>query len=472
MNPEFSTKWSKDDIIRDDGDIGKLSIKGNAITFHIDGYGDVFARNFVGYDNNGMHYFKVYTYGRSNADKTGYFYRVSKVFLYNGDYTEFTGDFITGIKSFSFEIPGLSNWLDIKSVDFGFLEDRSLIIHEVPTPTIVLKRTDPYIYIEYEVKDVLEIYDNNQRAIKKIPRIYVVFPDSVDDRKVVDTITIITRFFSLLVGRMSIAEDIRLDLEGKDMKMWLFLNMDFSVHDSWNAYWMRSRYKFEEVNEFLLQWFEKWYSFSCNEPYEILQEAYFHICGKKTFYIEDMFLTYCRFIEGYDLRKSHDEEISQELERDILFALSEDNFIKTISPYFIKASSRYRPKNAAQWISAGFLGRIGLDSRIKRLDEEHFSFIEVNRERICKGIGANKIYGKISKTRNYYAHYKADKTGILELGEMYNALPHMEMLILSVLMSEMGIDTETRRNAFVYDEAFWMYATHLRPAAENSNKEL
>lgn len=465
MNPEFSTKWSKGNEIGDNGDIGQLSIKGNTITFHIDGYGDIFARNFVGRDS--MHNYKVYTYGQSNADKTGHFYRVSKVFLYNGDYTEFTGDYITGIRSFSFEIPSLSNWLNIKSVDFGILEDKTLIIHEMPTPTIILKQANPNIYVEFETKDFIEnIDDNNQKAIKKIPRINVVFSDLVDDRKVIDIITILMRFFSLLIGKISIVEDVRLDLERKDMKMWLFLNKDFSVHDSWNAYWMRNRYKFEDVNDSLLQWFEKWYTFSCDESNEILQEAYFQICGKKTFFIEDVFLTYCRFMEGYDLRKSHDEEISQELERDILSALSEDNFKKAISPYFIKASSRYRPKDAAQWMSIGFLGRIGLDSRIKRLDEAHFSFIEVNRDRICKGIDANKIYGKISKTRNYYAHYKADKSGILEIGEIYNALSHMEMLILSVLMSEMGIDTETRKNAFVHDEAFWMHATHLRPAAE------
>jgi len=465
LNPEFSTKWSKDNKIRDNGDIGKLSINGNTISFHIDGYGDIFARNFVGRDS--MHNYKVYTYGQSNADETGHFYRVSKVFLYNGDYTEFTGDYITSIRSFSFEIPGLSNWLNIKSVDFGILENKTFIIRELPTPTIVLKQADPYIYIEFETKDVIEsLDDNNQKAIKKIPRIYVVFPNLVDDRKVVDTITILTRFFSLLVGKISIADDIRLNLEGKDMKMWLFLNKDFSVHSSWNAYWMRSRYKFEDVHDSLLQWFEKWYSFSCDESYEILQEAYFQICGKKTFYIEDIFLTYCRFMEGYDLRKSHDEEIAQELECEILPVLSEDSFKKALSPYFIKASSKYRPKDAAQWISAGFLGRIGLDSRIKRLDEAHFSFVEINRERICKGIGVNQIYGKISKTRNYFAHYKADKSGILEIGEMYNALSYMEMLILSVLMSEMGIDTETRENAFVHDEAFWMHATHLRPVTE------
>jgi hypothetical protein len=462
MNPEFSTKWSTGDEIKDNGDIGQLSIQGNTITFHINGYGDILARNFVGHDS--MHNYKVYTYGQSNADENGHFYQVSKVFLYNGDYKEFTGDYIRGIKSFSFEIPGLSNWLNIMSVDFGFLEDKSIIIHEVPTPTIVLKQANPYIYIEFEKKDALDIFDDkNQKTIKKIPRLYVVFTDLVDDRKVVETITILMRFFSLLIGKVSIAEDVRLDLDGKDKKMWLFLNRDFSVHYSCNAYWMRHRYKFEDVHDSLLQWFEKWYSFSCDESYEILLEAYFQICSKKASSIEDVFLTYCRFMEGYDLRKSRDEEIAQELECDILPALSEDNFKNAISPFFVKAASKYKPKDAAQWISAGFLGRIGLDSRIKRLDEANFSFIVANRDRICRGIDANKIYGKISKTRNYYAHYKADQSGILEIGEMYNALSYMEMLILSVLMSEMGIDTETRKNAFIHDEAFWMNATHLRP---------
>lgn len=466
LNPEVSTKWSKDDTIRDDGDIGQLSINRNTISFHIDGYGDIFAKNFVGRDS--MHNYKVYTYGQSNADKTGYFYPVSKVFLYNGDdYSEFTGDYITGIRSFSFEIPGLEKWLNIKSVDVGILKDKALIIHELPTPTIVLKQVDPYIYIEYETKDVIEsIDDNNQKAIKKIPRVYVVFSDLVDDRKVIKIITILMRFFSVLIGKIAFAEDIRLDLEKKDMKMWLFLNKDFSVHYSWNAYWMRSRFKFTDVHDFLLQWFENWYSFSCDDSYEILLEAYFQRCSEKTFDIEDIFLTYCRFMEGYDLRKSHDEEIAHELESEIFPALSEDSFKKALSPYFIKASSKYKPKDVAQWISTGFLGRIGLDSRIKRLDEAHFSFIEINREKICKGTDANQIYGKLSKTRNYYAHYKADKSGILEIGEMYNALSYMEMMIISVLMSEMGIDTKMRKNAFIHDEVFWPYATHLRSSAE------
>jgi hypothetical protein len=461
MDFHFTTKWSKHNEIRDDGDIGQLSVEGNTIIFHIVGNGDVFARNFVGH--NSMHNYKVYTFGRSSEDDTGCFYRVSKMFLYNGDCKEFTGDYITGIRSFSFEIPGLSSWLGIKSVDFGIFGDESIAIHELPTPTITLKQSDPKIQIVFEIKDYIENIDsNNQKAINKVPRVHVIFADSVDDRKVVDTITIVMRFFSLLIGKISVAEDIRLDLEGKDLKMWLFLNTDFSVHHSWNAYWMRNRYKFENVRDSLSHLFETWYSFSCDESFAILQDAYFRVCGKNSFPVEDIFLTFCRFIEGYDLRKSHDEEISLTLESDILSALNEDNFKSAISPCFIKASSKYKPKDTARWISAGFLGRIGLDFRIRRMDETHFAFIETNRNNICREIDDNQIYGRMSKTRNYYAHYKADKSGILEIGETYSALFFLEMLIISVLMYEMGIDAETRKTAFIHDEVFGIYATHLK----------
>jgi len=463
LDLEFSTKWSKGNLIKDDGEIGQLSIKGNAITFHIDGYGDVFARNFVGCANT--HIYKVFTYGQTNADATGYFYRVSKVFLYNGnDYSDFSGDYISGIKSFSFEVPVLTQWLNIESVKRGVLEDKSIVVHEIPTPIFLLKKVDPHIYIKFETKDFLANIDNpNEKALKKVPRIFVEFSSPKDDQTVTEIIRIIMRFFSLLIGKISTVEDIRIDLEGKHMKMWLFLNCDFSVHKSWQTYWLRSRFKAENVCEHLQKWFEQWYSFSSDKSFTLLQDAYFQIYNKKTYNIEDIFLTFCRFIEGYDLRKSDDEKIAGKLGHDLIPVLSDELFRNALAPYFVKASSKYKPKYVAQWISSGFLERVGLDYRIRRIDKAHFSFIAENRDRICKGIESNQLYLKLSKTRNYYAHYKADKTGILELGEIYNALSYLEVLIISVLLSEMGIDEETRKNAFIQDELFWYHSTHLRP---------
>lgn len=170
-----STKWSKNNVIEADGTIGQLMINRNKITFHIDGYRDVFGRNFVG--SGDFHTFKVYTYGQESSDSTGYFYRVSKVFLYNGsDYSDYSGDTIDEIESFSFEIPELTDWLRTPSVEFGQLDDGTSFIHELLTPTINLKECNPKIYIKYEIKDLFEGIDNhNDMSLKKNPRVFVEF---------------------------------------------------------------------------------------------------------------------------------------------------------------------------------------------------------------------------------------------------------------------------------------------------------
>ena len=133
MNP-IQCKWSKGNEIKDNGDIGELVIDGNSITFHINGYGDPFARNFVGRAES--HHYKVYTYGQGSADATSVFYHVEKAFLYNGDnYKDFVGDKkIDGITSFSFEIPELANWLKLQSIKFHVEKDGSKIIHEKSFP--------------------------------------------------------------------------------------------------------------------------------------------------------------------------------------------------------------------------------------------------------------------------------------------------------------------------------------------------
>lgn len=189
-----NTKWSKGDIIKSNEETGQLSVDKNTITFHIDGSKDIFARNFVGHKD---HTYKVFTYGPGESDTSGYFYIVSKVLLYNAsDYTNFTGDNIEEIVSFSFEIPELTDWLSIPSVEFITLEDGTSIIHEISTPTITLKEKNPKIYIKYEIKDLLGGIDNqNEMSIKKLPRVFVEFDTPTYDAEVESTIEIVMRFF-------------------------------------------------------------------------------------------------------------------------------------------------------------------------------------------------------------------------------------------------------------------------------------
>lgn len=151
------------------------------------------------------------------------------------------------------------------------------------------------IYVKYEIKDFLRGIDNrNEMSLKKIPRVFVEFATPTNDVAVTSTIEIVMRFFSLLIGRISTADDIRLTLNGKDVRIWLYLNYDFSVKTNRNAYWMHYRTKSEDTFEFLPCWFERWYTFSTDESFKFLQDAYFHTCSKRVLTIEDIFLTYCR----------------------------------------------------------------------------------------------------------------------------------------------------------------------------------
>lgn len=458
-----NTKWSTEDIIKADGNIGQLSIDKNSISFHIDGSGDVFARNFVG--SGDMHNYKVFTYGQGKSDSSGYFYRVSKVFLYNGsDYINYTGDYIEGIDSFSFEIPELTDWLRIPSVEFSELEDETAIIHELLTPTIVLRETNPKIYIKYEIKDFISGIDNhNEMSLKKIPRVFIEFAAPTNDAAVTSNIKIVMRFFSLLIGRISTADDIRLTLHGKDMRMWLYLNYDFSVKTSGNAYWMRYRTKSEDTFKFLKYWFERWHSFSVDESFKFLQDAYFNTCSKRTFTIEDIFLTYCRFLEGYDLRVSKDEDVANQL-YELLIGIMRGKAVSDIlTPAFKKVGSKYRYKDTAKWISTGFLGRISLESRIRRLDENFYGIIAANSKSVVKTNFPEIYYSKIVKTRNYYSHFKPNSMDILTINELYYSLPVLDAIITSILMSEMGIDCDTIKSILIHDEVFWHLVTHLRP---------
>lgn len=51
----------------------------------------------------------------------------------------------------------------------------------------------------------------------------------VTDERVYADIQILMRFFGMLIGYVSYAKDIRLNIEGKDLKTWIWFNEDFRI---------------------------------------------------------------------------------------------------------------------------------------------------------------------------------------------------------------------------------------------------
>lgn len=172
--------------------------------------------------------------------------------------------------------------------------------------------------------------------------------------------------------------------------------------------------------------------------------------------IKNIFLTYCRFLEGYDLRVSKDEEVANQLYELLLGSMGEKAVSDMLIPAFKKVGSKYRYKDVAKWISTGFLGRISLESRIKRLDEKFYGIIAANSKNIVKVDSPEIYYSKIVKTRNY-------SNDILTIHELYYSLPVLDSIVTTILMSEMGIDSDTIKSIMIRDEVFWHLVTHLGP---------
>ncbi|MFC5528356.1 HEPN domain-containing protein [Cohnella yongneupensis] len=453
-------KWSKGNEIKDNGDIGQLAIDGNNITFHIDGYGDPFARIFVGKDSS--HLYKVFTTGQSGGDSTGTLYHATKAFLYNGeDYMEFSGNKIEGISSFSFEIPEIVDWLKIRSVDFS-VNDGVITIQENQIEPILIRESNPRIYLKYETNPpFLSSNDKIEMTLRNAPRIFIEYETKVDDEIVISHLRIIMRFFGLLIGKITSAEDIRLILKEDGLRMWLFVNKDFSYNNEILSTY-RSRVNYDKIKEDLQDYFEKWFMFAEDEKYTYLQDVFFHFNGKRGSTVEDLFLTYCKFLEGYDLRVSNDEVKANVLKDRLDDLLKIDAIKSVLSPVFKEAGSSYKAKDVAKWISTGFIERVSLKDRIKRLDNKYLQILSANSLDVINS-DDNEFYTKITKTRNYYSHYKQDNNGILGYAEMYRTLPLLEALIVIILLSEMGMSIDVIKEYMIRDEKYWMILSHHRP---------
>ena len=98
------------------------------------------------------------------------------------------------------------------------------------------------------------------------------------------------------------------------------------------------------------------------------------------------------------------------------------------------------------------MSRITLETRLKKLDEEHGSIVAGNTEYVYKESNADKYFSAIVKTRNYYSHYKPDRDGVLTFGQMCNSIDVLKCLIIMILFSHMGMDIDTAKQIMIHDD--------------------
>lgn len=461
-------------------EVSELLIDGNSIEFYSRFHGEVFPTTFIGSDAE--YRYKVFVNGSTKPsinrllDYTSS-HRVFYVLMQNFSFSK--GIDISGILEFSFSLPELIDWLNISTVFYESTDRAKISACEKDLESIIIHSENPYIELYFESKSLNSRIAGDDRTkiiIKKEPRIKVQYTQEQDVQCVMDDIECIMQFFGLLIGTVSVAQDIRLTIKGQDSKSWLYFNRDFSYNTTIRDVINRPRTYYYVVAENLQKYYSNWRKFYFDSTYSLLRRIFFSVNGKKDIFAEEIFVEYMRILDGYHTRISGDEEKRGKIKaalkastkeiKKLIFTdknrqLFEDTIQSVIPEWKYKAKHM---EDIAGWIAAGFLAKTSLSHRMQELDEEYLKIIRKNAVHIEKlrrdySIIKEKqddelitLYFKdLGDTRNYYSHYKLDTTGVLESAQMSYTINVLKATIISIFMCQMNIEKDLIRKILVFD---------------------
>ena len=67
-----------------------------------------------------------------------------------------------------------------------------------------------------------------------------------------------------------------------------------------------------------------------------------------------------------------------------------------------------------------------------------------------------KYFKELGDTRNFYSHYKLDKSGVLEIQQICTSITVLKSTIIAILLSHMRINKELIRKIIEFDnELHW-----------------
>ncbi len=514
--------WYKESE-KDKTEVGELVIDGNNIEFYSRFYEPTFPTTFIGSD--GQFSYKIFVNGITNGGQNRTIentssHRVFYVLMQNFDFSK--GLDISGITEFSFIIPELISWLGMKTVFYCYTSDDEPAAGEYNMPPITIKSADPKIEIYFESKSFENevLYDDATKiTISKVPRIRVSYETPVDIQVVFSEIECLMQFFGLLIGKVSIAEDIRLTIKSQELKSWLYINHDFSYNLLTQSIIDTPRTYFYIVEERLMDFFSNWRTFFHNEDFSLLRRIYFSVNNKENRFAEEVFIEYMRFLDGYHTRVSGDAEKVKSLKMALADAkkvIKSCIFTEDNRPVFEEAVQKvlpdwkYNSKNIAdisEWIASGYIAKKQLSHRLRELDEKYFKIISNNATNIEKlplrdydynekikallirkySITSNEdlekkfsiltedqkdeilieiYYKELGDTRNYYSHYKNDKSGVLNFTQLSESIKVLKATIISILLSHIELG-DIGRKMIAFDSELNFQTMFLRREGEN-----
>lgn len=471
---QYIGKWG---VEGHEDEVGELLIDGNHVEFYSRYKDFVFpGETFVGGD--GQHGYKIFVNGpaapsRNKALSYAKSYHVLYVLMQNDSFQK--GNDITGIKEVTFAIPELVEWFGLPFVEYRETPQGELAVAELDYKDILLHDSNPKMEIYFESKTINEsenMFSSISKIVKKEPRIRILYQDSKSVNDVIDDIECVMQFFGLLIGKVSIADDIRLTIEAKKLKSWLYINKDFSYNcRMWDAFSKPRTYHYV-VFEQLSNLFSNWRVFFYDSHFSMLRRIFFAANNSREMFAEDVFVEYMRILDGYHTRISGDENTQQQLKQALKNAkdcIKKQIFTEDNKPIFEQSIKKvlpewkYNSKNIgdiSEWIASGYLGKKSLSSRLKDLDGK-YHILQDNAEHIMgskqtenqdeKNQIVELYYKSLGDTRNYYSHYKENMDGVLDLNQIFDSIRALKATILSIFFKHMKMDDDIVRRILAFD---------------------
>ena len=471
--------------------VGELVINGNQIEFYAKDVGNASPAVYIGSDIE--HRYKVVTngvdrFGANNTLDLASSYNVRYVLQQNFEFAP--GRETSNISGFSFIIPELIDWFHgVRTVEMLPLSKKGEFrAGEIKLPEIVLHEQSPRISIAFEsasINETMRVDSRTEIIVKNQPRLYVNYDGTVTTEQVRKDVRCLMQFWGLLIGTVSDAVDVRLDLEGEVCKSWLYMNGDFSYNTSSRRIDNRPRTTYETIGDNIAFFFGNWYDFYYDDQYHLVRNMYFSANNRSQIFAEDIFVLYVRILEGYHLRISGDEQQSKILRDAIKVSRKEIKhliFTDEGKPLFAAALEKGFPgwtfnsahaDEISNWIATGFLGRTGLAERLKELDRDYFRVIALNASVITDRSGnptdpatEHRYFRMIVDTRNYFSHFKNDKTNVFNFTQLTDSIFVLKALILMIFLSRMGMDKEDIRKVMSWDMELGRRTGYLRKSGE------
>ncbi len=363
----------------------------------------------------------------------------------------------------------------MKTVTYDQLSMKEAIGLEEDIADILLLDNDDlnvkFSFASKTCNNYLSAWSSTRIIVEKIPEIHIKYKHPVSIETVRSDIQMNMEFWGIIIGRVSTVEEILIHfsdsntVECHDCKQ-MYINADYSYNLRAMDLFHRTNTDYKLLKDSISTFYEGWSIFYHNEKYDYIRNNYFMVNRKTKSFLEDIFVTYVRFLEGYELRISGDDNKKEtikkqikSIEKEIKLAIRVDDIKKKIEEAIAptdpdwKLNSDHSGEMAA-WIANGFIGNISLDSRLKKLDDKYLNIISKNKAIIEKDtvnetLSANDYYKMIANTRHYFSHFKEDETGILSTSQMTDTVNVLKGLILMIFYDNMGMSTDYARSILI-----------------------